>query len=133
MREGTLVRLCWIASLPHRIVQETQSRRLFRSGTTWRGWVFHRHFDHCGGRPFSRRHWQSTAACTRNVAAREDNIAQDAIIWKEESSVTAQQWMDGRRGAGLTQVEAARLLDVSQPYLSDRKSTRLNSSHLGIS
>ena len=50
--------------------------------------------------------------------AREDNIAQDAIIWKEESSVTTRQWMDGRRGAGLTQVEAARLLDVSQPYLS---------------
>ena len=32
--------------------------------------------------------------------------------------MTAQQWRDGRREAGLTQVEGARLLDVSQPYLS---------------
>src|ERR1039458_6984484 len=35
--------------------------------------------------------------------AREDNIAQDAIIWQEESSVSAPQWMDGTRGAGVRQ------------------------------
>jgi transcriptional regulator with XRE-family HTH domain len=32
--------------------------------------------------------------------------------------VTAEQWMTGRLNAGLTQVSAARSLNVSQPYLS---------------
>ncbi len=32
--------------------------------------------------------------------------------------MTAEQWVSGRTGAGLTQVEAARRLGISQPYLS---------------
>src|SRR5579871_1509475 len=32
--------------------------------------------------------------------------------------MTAEQWRTGREDAGLTQVTAARSLDVSQPYLS---------------
>jgi len=34
------------------------------------------------------------------------------------TNMTATQWKDGRERAGLTQVEAARSLHVSQPYLS---------------
>ena len=39
--------------------------------------------------------------------------------------MTAQQWKSGRQAAGLTQVQAARALGVSQPYLSQlEKGTR---------
>lgn len=47
------------------------------------------------------------------------NIARDAILIEEEGKrVTPQQWRTGRERAGLTQVDAACSLGISQPYLS---------------
>jgi len=51
-----------------------------------------------------------------------DNIAIFAILSLEEKTMTAEQWKTGRSKVGLTQVEAARSLDVSQPYLSQLES-----------
>src|SRR5208283_1244746 len=42
--------------------------------------------------------------------------------------MTARQWRDGREKAGLTQVEAARSLNVSQPYLSQLEAGMRESS-----
>jgi transcriptional regulator with XRE-family HTH domain len=45
--------------------------------------------------------------------------------------MTAEQWMTGRDKAGLTQIAAARLLNVSQPYLSQLE-TGLRVSSAGL-